>query len=106
MEKKQQKIELLGASFVVQSTADPEYLAEITAYVRERIEEVKNRYSFVDPLKVSLLAALNIADELFKEREGRSPGLRGEISMAAQRLIDSIDEELLRHTPYQDADKS
>jgi len=106
MDKQQQKIELLGASFVVQSTADPEYLAEITSYVRERIEEVKSRYTFADPLKISLLAALNIADELFKEREGRAPGLRGEISMAAQRLIDSIDEELLRHTPYQDADKS
>ncbi len=105
MEKKQQKIELLGASFVVQSTADPEYLAEITSYVRERIEEVKSRYTFADPLKISLLASLNIADELFKEREGRAPGLQGEISMAAQRLIDSIDEELLRHTPYQDADK-
>jgi cell division protein ZapA len=105
MEKRQLKIEILGTTFTVQSTADPDYLADITAYVREKIEEVKQHYTFADPLKISLIAALNMADDLFKEREGRSPGLRGEISQAAQRLIDSIDEELLRHTPYQGAEK-
>jgi cell division protein ZapA (FtsZ GTPase activity inhibitor) len=111
MEKRQFKIEMLGTSFTVQSAADPAYLADITAYVQGKIDEVKNRYNFADPLKASLLAALNIADDLFREREGREPGLRGEIASAAQRLIESIDDELLKHTPYDprsasdDADK-
>jgi cell division protein ZapA (FtsZ GTPase activity inhibitor) len=104
MEKRQFKIELLGVSFTVQSAADPDYLADVTAYVKGKIDEVKARYSFTDPLKASLLAALNITDDLFKEREGRTPGLRGEIADATQRLIDSIDDELLRHTPYKEKD--
>jgi cell division protein ZapA (FtsZ GTPase activity inhibitor) len=102
MEKRQYKIELLGVSFTIQSAADPNYLEEVTAYLREKIEEVKNRYSFTDPLKTSLLAALNIVDDLFREREGRAPVIRRELADAAQKLIDSIDDELLRHVPYTD----
>ncbi len=106
MEKRQLKIDLLGASFTIQSTESPEHLARVTGYLRSRIEEVKARYSFADPLRVSLLAALNVADELFREREGRGlPGPDTELASVAQKLIDSIDESLLAHTPYGQREK-
>jgi cell division protein ZapA (FtsZ GTPase activity inhibitor) len=109
MEKRKLTVELLGTSFVIQSGDDPKHLARVAEYLRAKVEEVKARYSFADPLTVALLAALNLADELFKERAGRSP-IQGaependEISGVAQRLIDTIDEELLRHTPYGEDD--
>jgi hypothetical protein len=101
MEKRQLKVDLLGTSFVIQSTESPEHLARLTSYLRARIEEVKSRYSFADPLTVALLAALNVADELFRERDGRGlPGPDADLASVAQKLIDSIDESLLAHTPY------
>ncbi len=105
MEKRQLRIDVLGTSFVIQSEESPEHLATLSSFVRERIEEVKARYSFADPLTVALLAALNIADDLFKVREGRQPFPRSteiraaelqsaEIQNVTERLISRIDEAL------------
>ncbi len=101
MEKRQLKIDLLGTSFVIQSGDSPDHLARVTAYLRDKIEEVKTRYAFADPLTVALLAALNLADEVFKEREGLPQGGHNEeIESVTRKLIETIDEELLEHNPY------
>ncbi len=103
MEKRQLRIEVLGTSFVIQSDESAEHLARLSAYVKAKIEEVKGRYTFADPLTVAVLAALNIADDMFKTREGREPpGPGDEISNVAERLISRIDDELLEHTPYEE----
>ena len=105
MEKRQLRIDVLGTSFVIQSEESPEHLARLASFIRERIDEVKARYTFADPLTVALLAALNIADDLFKLREGRQPFSRttefrtgdsqsAEIQVVTERLISRIDEAL------------
>lgn len=106
MEKRQLRIDVLGTSLVIQSEESAEYLNRLAAHVRVRIEEVKGRYTFADPLTIAVLAALNIADEFFKAREGREPsaGPDDEISAVAEKLISRIDEDLLSHSPYPDAD--
>jgi cell division protein ZapA len=103
MEKRQLRIEILGSSFVIQSDESTEQLARLSTFVKAKVEEVKGRYTFADPLTVAVLAALNIADELFKTREGRESMSQGEdIGILAEKLISSIDDELLEHTPYTD----
>jgi len=103
MEKRQLRIDVLGTSFVIQSEESPEHLAQLSSFVRDRIEEVKSRYNFADPLTVAVLAALNIADDLFKARAGRDLPLSStqsaEIDNVAERLISRIDEVLLRGDP-------
>ena len=103
MEKRQLRIEVLGTSFTIQSDESAEHLSRLSSYVKAKIEEVKSRYTFADPLTVALLAALNIADDMFKSREGREvPGTGEEISSVAERLINRIDDELLEHNPMED----
>ena len=93
MEKRQLRIDVLGTSFVIQSDESPEHLARLSSFVRERIEEA-------DPLTVAVLAALNIADDLFKSRDGKDPPTQiSEFENVAERLISRIDDELLRHDP-------
>jgi len=99
MEKRQLKIDVLGVSFVIQSDESTEHLNRLSAYVKSRIEEVRKRYSFAEPLTVAVLAALNIADEMFKLRDGREPQESSEIDSVAERLISRIDDDLLMHTP-------
>ena len=101
MEKRQLRIDVLGTSFVIQSDESDEHLSRLSAYVKSKIEEVKSRYSFADPLTVAMLAALNIADEMFKTRDGRAPpGSAEEIEGMAERLISRMDDALLEHTPW------
>ena len=103
MEKRQLRIDVLGTSLVIQSEESPEHLALLSGFVKDRIEEVKSRYAFADPLTVAVLAALNIADDLFKARSGREPPLSvaqsAEIENVTIRLLSRLDEELLRDDP-------
>jgi cell division protein ZapA len=101
MEKRQLRIDVLGTSFVIQSDESAENLARLSSYVKAKIEEVRTRYNFADPLTIAVLAALNIADDMFKSREGRDPSVPvEEITSVAERMISRIDEQLLEHTPY------
>ncbi len=100
MEKRQLRIEVLGTSFTIQSDESAEHLNRLSAYVKAKIEEVKGRYTFADPLTIALLAALNIADDMFKSRAGRGAAAAGEeISDVAERLLNRIDDALLDHPP-------
>jgi cell division protein ZapA len=99
MEKRQLKIDLLGTSFVIQSDESTEHLNRLSAHVKSRIEEVRKRYPFAEPLTVAVLAALNIADEMIKVREGREPTEASELDSVAEKLISRIDDDLLDHTP-------
>ena len=106
MAKRQLRIDVLGTSFVIQSDESADHLARLSSFVKAKVEEVKSRYSFAEPLTIAVLTALNIADEMFKAKDGReSGGAADEIANVAERLISRIDDDLLEHTPY-DSDAS
>jgi cell division protein ZapA len=107
MAKRQLKIDILGTSLMIQSDESAEHLARLSSYVKGKMEEVKSRYSFADPLTVAVLAALNIADEMFKSRDAPfGADKAAEIEKVAERLIERMDEELLQHTPYDGGESS
>ncbi len=94
------RIELLGASFQIQSDESPEYIKRILAHYIERVDEIEATVATGDPLKKAILAALLVTDELFREREqGRSPASlapedAAEIERITTRLIERIDSTL------------
>ena len=67
------KVKILGQDYVVRSSAGQKYLNEVSAYVNEKMEEIMA--SGIDDsqqLRIAVLAAMNITDELFsfkKEKE-------------------------------------
>lgn len=90
------KIELLGASFTIQTDETREYMESILAYIRRRAEEVQRTTRVTDSLKTSILTSVYIVDELFRERSGaanRNPD-PDEIGEAADRLIERLDRAL------------
>ena len=89
-------VELLGTSFTIRSEEDPAYLNEVMAYYRERLEATAALVSWSDPLKVSIVAALNVVDELFKERmiNGTATEEARKTGEIASRLIGQIDRAL------------
>jgi cell division protein ZapA len=94
------RVEMLGASFTIQTDESREYVESILAYLGTKVDKVSSSSHVDDPLKAAILAGVYIIDELFRERveNSVSTGLSGkdhdEISAVAQRLIARIDDTL------------
>lgn len=65
------EVEIFGQTYNVRGEGDPEYLAELARFVDSRMREVAAQVATVDPLKIAILAALNIADEFSRFRKRR-----------------------------------
>ena len=62
------EVEILGQKYTIRSEADPAYVREVAAYVEKRVKGVEGQVRGQDPVKALALAALYIADELFRAR--------------------------------------
>ena len=59
-------VEIHGQRYPIRSGLDPEYVAELAAYVDEKMHLAARESPSGDTLKLAVLAALNIADEFFR----------------------------------------
>ena len=64
-------VEIFGQTYNVRGEGDPNYLAELARFVDSRMREVAAQVNTVDPMKIAILAALNIADEFSRYKEER-----------------------------------
>ncbi len=62
-------VEVHGQEYPIRSGLDPAYVAELAAYVDEKMRLASRETPVGDTLKIAVLAALNIADEYFRARE-------------------------------------
>ncbi|MBN2089973.1 cell division protein ZapA [candidate division KSB1 bacterium] len=62
------KIKIYGTEYPIKGDSELEYIKQVAEYVDQKMREVNKIAPEVSTLKVAILAALNIADELFKER--------------------------------------
>src|SRR6187399_1750117 len=59
-------VEIHGQQYPIRSGLDPAYVAELAAYVDEKMRLAARESPAGDTLKIAVLAALNIADEFFR----------------------------------------
>ena len=90
------KVNILGQDYVIRSSAGQKYLNEVAAYVNEKMEEVKA--SGIDDsqqLRIAVLAALNITDELFafkKEKQKFVDKVEAKTRAITEFIDNRIDE--------------
>jgi cell division protein ZapA len=96
MDNKKQMVlvNILGEEYPIRADAEKAYIIQVAKYVDTKMREVSERVSTRAPVKVAVLAALNIADELFKERVEKEKRL-SDIEERAQSLIQRLDNELI-----------
>jgi cell division protein ZapA len=87
------KVEINGSEYRIRGDADPEQIREIAHYVDSKMKEVASETSLGSSLKVAILAALNIAGELFQEREDRNT-LLAIVEEKAEELSQTLESEL------------
>ncbi|MBL8034999.1 MAG: cell division protein ZapA [Leptospiraceae bacterium] len=85
-------VELMGKTFTIKGDADPEYMATVAGYVNNKIAEMRKLTSS-DQVKMLLLTALNLADELFQARKGIqvSPADAQQIEKRTQALLKMLE---------------
>lgn len=66
---KRTEVFILGQKYILKGEASPQYMDELAQFVDSRIREVLKNSPTISPLKATIIASLNIADELFKIRE-------------------------------------
>jgi len=85
-------VEIHGQRYPIRSTLDQEYVARLASYVDEKMNAAADSTPTGDALRLAVLAALNVADELFRCRDVNR--LRsGEIAERAgelERLLDRV----------------
>lgn len=69
--KAQVQVQIFGHSYTIRGEANEEYILRVAAYVDRKMREVTEKLPVEALSKVAILASLNIADELFKERAQR-----------------------------------
>jgi len=73
--------------------SDPEYIAQLAAYVDTKMRLISQQAATVDSLRVAVLAALNIADEFHMLRR-KHDGIASDYSARTEQLAGALDEVL------------
>lgn len=84
-------VDVLGQKYAVRSELDPAYIAEIANYLDQKMQLAAGELATADHLRVAVIAALNITDEVFRARaaaEGREQRVLDRAS-DIERLVDA-----------------
>src|SRR5438552_15709701 len=85
-------VEINGQRYPIRTSLDPEYVARLSIYVNEKIRAAAESTPTSDSLRLAVLAALNIADELFRCRDATDQrnGQLAERTEELERLLDRV----------------
>ncbi len=87
------QVQICGHSYTIKGEADQAYILGVAAYVDQKMREVMDKLPVASPSKVAILASLNIADELFKERIQRQ-STEEQMSVRTERINAVLDDLL------------
>lgn len=83
---------------MVRSDADEDYVQRLAGFVDERVREVQRSSRPVPARSLAVLAALNIADELFQERQA-SRRLKQRVRDKSRAVLGYLDQEVKARQP-------
>ena len=90
-----QSVTIFGSEYKIRG-ADPDYIQVVAAYVDGKMRELEQRLPAGSQTKLAIHASLNIADELFRERDERTRrdnDLRDRAKEWARILSESLSEK-------------
>lgn len=86
-------VEIHGQRYPIRSGLDPVYVARLATYLDEKMRAAADATPTGDTLRLAVIAALNIADELFRcrdtnnARDGELAERAGELERLLDRLL-------------------
>lgn len=87
------EVDVFGQRLALQGDADEQYVHELAQYVEGQMNSIARNLTTSTPTKIAILAAINIADQLFKQESRRQAG-DAEIDRRATGLLECIDAQI------------
>jgi cell division protein ZapA len=87
------EVTILGRKMLLSTESDETYLREIAEYVNDKMERIAAESQSTSGLNVAILAALDIADEFFKQR-GLQKEICEKVDKKCLELVNYIDSRL------------
>lgn len=88
-ERKSIKVRIFGSEYPLRGDSE-EFTRQVAAHVDDMISSIHGKIPDQPPLTVAVLSALNITEDLFKERERQ------------HRTAEEVEGEIARMTAYMD----
>ncbi len=87
-------VEIAGQRYPIRTVLEPEYVVRLAMYVEEKMRAAGETATTGDVVRLTVVAALNIADELFRCRDTHL-ARNGELAARAQELEALLDRVLM-----------
>ena len=88
------KVRIFGQEYSIRATTEEKYIKEVAAYVDKKMAEIqKSVPSGLNASKIAILAAMNIADDLFAEKRNREKSTN-EVERKVSSLIEVVEEAI------------
>lgn len=97
MEKQPVIVNILGSEYALKSEADEQYLQEIAGFVDQKMRKLLEGSQIRSPLKIAVLTAVNISDELFRLKQ-RYEKLVRDIESSSEEITESLDTYLNQYS--------
>jgi len=92
------RLKIFGEEYTVKSKADEAYLQNIASYVDTHMREISENLPTSQPtLRIAILAAMNISDELFAMRK-QYDELEENLINKSEELTHIVEDALQRHS--------
>jgi cell division protein ZapA len=89
------QVDIHGQRYMVRSDLDPQYVCELANYVDEKMKTAACEVATSDPLRIAVITALNLTDELYRMRS-ESVGVEGRARarvIEIERIVDAVLED-------------
>lgn len=87
------RVEIFGKSYTIRGEEDRSYIESVAEYVDGKMRALQEKLPSASVSNVAVLTSLQLADELFKERQDRDD-LSSFVQTRATQLASSLEEVL------------
>lgn len=94
---KSYKVVIYNQTYSLRSEHEPGYIEELAAHVDRRMNEIARQSMTVDSLRVAILAALQITDELYQLKQ-ELKSTENEIADRSTKYAELLDQFLRTNT--------
>lgn len=87
-------VTIFGRDYKIKGIADENYILEMAKFVDAKMRELSDTAQLPSTERIAILTALNIADELFQEKQKTSEAFSS-VEERADQLMTLLDERVL-----------